>query len=674
MKKIYSLLAFLMVAMCMVACNDKPLPEPTPEPGGDAVKPEISIEQVSVSEDSFTFKLTSSVPGDYAYYCIDTYDNNPRPAMPEWFNENSGKVEDTVNVTVENLKADVTYELFVVVRATEGQMYSDVKKMDFTTKKSSNSGPITLISAQHDRFAFKVNIEGYYRYCAKSKTEMESLGLSLEAWIAEAGGIANGVQEFEYINGETGPDNNKIVVMPGATHVIGVWPCDAYGNVYGDYSTLEFDTPEAPESTAGVTITLSNITGTTVDVKCEPDASIVKYHILIQPKSTIDTIVNNPQYGEKALIALMGGNYAWTLTNAYEGTWTGLMPDTEYCVCCLVVDNEGAQKFSYDMTFNSAAGSGIVAELDIEMTPNAEKPSTSIDIKISATNAASMRYAFNDSANVDEVLALSDAVSLAKNNGVAFTAEQLNSALNGGLTITREFLWPEAEYAVVVYAVTNEGKETTEVVRVNTEAAPGPVRVESSLFESLQGEWTLSYTFIDIQGNIQTIDGDVVNIRQGVDAKSEADYRAQNRLVITGWQFSDTKVEYQSVEDLMSSSKYWRDQYAPLAYRDYGPKVFLEIGEGGVITMPTSMECYFYHWNVYNDLFHFFGGDLVKNQMAPVAFPVELSADGNTLTIKPFVSGAEFDYGTYYPSVFRYSQGQYEPWCVAQGDVTLRRK
>ena len=128
MKKIYSLLAFLMVAMCMVACNDKPLPEPTPEPGGDgdAVKPEISIEQVSVSEDSFTFKLTSSVPGDYAYYCVDTYDNSPRPAMPEWFNENSGNVEDTVNVTVENLKADVTYELFVVVRATEGQMYSDV--------------------------------------------------------------------------------------------------------------------------------------------------------------------------------------------------------------------------------------------------------------------------------------------------------------------------------------------------------------------------------------------------------------------------------------------------------------------------------------------------------------------------------------------------------------------
>lgn len=673
MKKIYSLLAFLMVAMCMVACNDKPLPEPTPEPGGDgdAVKPEISIEQVSVSEDSFTFKLTSSVPGDYAYYCVDTYDNNPRPAMPEWFNENSGKVEDTVDVTVENLKADVSYELFVVVRATEGQMYSDVKKMDFTTKKSSNSGPITLISAQHDRFAFKVNIEGYYRYCAKSKTEMESLGLSLEAWIAEAGGVANGVQEFEYINGETGPDNTKIVVMPGAAHVIGVWPCDAYGNVYGDYSTLEFETPEAPESTANVKITLSNITGTTVDVKCEPDASIVKYHILIQPKSTIDTIVNNPQYGEKALIGLMGGNYAWTLTNAYEGTWTNLMPDTEYCVCCLLTDNEGAQKFTYEQTFTTTNGSGMGVVFEVTLTPTAGATHSKVDINITAENIVSMRYCFNDSAAIKERRDMGiDDSALITYFGEDVTPEQLTQAHNGTLTITKEDLWPEAEYTVLVYAVSNEQLKAYKTATATTEAQPIPARVESSLFESLQGEWNMSYT-VQYFDEVQTISNHKVTISQGVDDKSTTDYRNQNRLVITDWAFQ-TSVDIPTMlpQDLMDSHTSWRDNPS-LAYRDYGPKTFLEIGEGDVITMPTSRAMRFYGWQENGDIFYFFGFASDYGSAAPCAFPVELSADGNTLTIKPFVDSAGtflIPGAVYYPAVARDTV-----WSTALTDIVLTR-
>ena len=670
MKKIYSLLAFLMTAMFMVACNNEPLPEPTPEPDGDAVKPEISIKEVSATEDSFTFELTSSVPGDYAYYCVDIYDVTPRPNMPEWFNENSGKVEDTTNVTIENLKAGVTYEVFVVVRATNGQLYSDVKKLQFSTKNSTNAGPITLLSSQHDRFAFKVNLSGYYRYFAKTKTEVESLGLSLETWIAESGAVAQGVKEYEYVNGEKGPDGRTIIVMPGATHIIGVWECDQSGNVYGDYSILEFDAPEAPESSAKVNITLSNITSTSVDVKCEPDAAISKYHILIHPKAQVESIVNNPQYGLNTLIGLMSTGYAWAKTSAFEDTWTGLIPDTEYCVCCLAIDNQGAQNFSYDMTFTSGVGSGVVAELDVDMTPNAASPSSSMDITISAKNVVAMRWAFNDSAAIDEAIATSDVISVAKYKGVALTAEQLNAALNGGLSVTMNDLWPEAEYAVVVYGVTAEQKETTEVVRVNTSAAPVPARVESSLFESLQGEWTLTYTYRDVTGSTKTIDGAVVNIRQGVDTKSEADYRAQNRLVITGWQFSDMVIPFNDVATLMESSKYWRDQYAPLAYRDYGPKVFLEIASGDVITMPTSKGCYLYHWDASNNILQFYGADLDKMQTAPVAFPVELSADGNTLTIKPYVSGEEFNNGTYYPSVFRGD----EAWCVALGDITLTRK
>lgn len=675
MKKIYSLVAFLLGAMFMVACGDDPTPTPTPEPepepGVEYVKPTISIQQTDVTSESFTFEVTSDVPGDYAYFCANVYDNTPRPNMPEWFNENSGKVDGKASVTIENLAAGVKYELFVVVRSTDGGLYSDVAKMEFTTKNSANAGPISLISAQHDRFVFKVNLSGYYRYFALPKTTLQSFGQTPETWV-ETAPVSSGVQDYEYISGEKGPDGNIIMVMPGATHVIGVQECDRSGNVYGECYTLEFDAPEAPASEALVKITLSNITSTSVDVKCEPDASVAHYNILIQPKATIDGIVENPSYGLPTLIALMDTGAAWSKSGEFSGTWTGLIPDTEYYVCLKVVDNQNNQNFNYDMTFTSGTGSGVKAEVNVEMTPSIKSPSTAVDIKISAKDAVEMRWAFNDSAAVDEQLKAQNdnAASVAKFNGIMFTADELSQALNGTLTFTREDLWPEAEYKVIVYAVTAEKTETVEVVTVNTEMAPTPARVESSLFESLQGEWYLSYSYIDVQGNSQTMSGKVVNICQGVDDKTEADYRAQNRLVITGWQFQKEDIPFMSPDVLMESHWSWRDQYETLAYRDYGPKVFLEIGAGDVITMPTAKNTCLYHWDMYGNLLDFYGADRQKMQTAPAPFPVELSADGNTLTIKPYVSGAEFSFGTYYPAVFRGS----ECWSVATSNITLTRK
>ena len=63
-------------------------------------------------------------------------------------------------------------------------------------------------------------------------------------------------------------------------------------------------------------------------------------------------------------------------------------------------------------------------------------------------------------------------------------------------------------------------------------------------------------------------------------------------------------IPYYSPSDLKESDATWRDNPI-LALRDYGPKIFLEIGEGDVITIPTSRGEYLYNWSS-DGTFYFF--------------------------------------------------------------------
>ena len=210
---------------------------------------------------------------------------------------------------------------------------------------------------------------------------------------------------------------------------------------------------------------------------------------------------------------------------------------------------------------------------------------------------------------------------------------------------------------------------------MSTTAKPVPARVESNLFTSLLGEWEVSYQLQQFNLQNVSINGARVTIAQGVDATTEKRYREHNRLVILNWPFNVTSQGthdapvMQSPEKLMDYNPDYWGAYPELAYRDYGPKIFLEIGAGDVVTVPTSRSEYLYNWSDSDGIFYFFGCDLTNKFTAPATFPVTISADGNTLTIGAHQAGEEFSYGIYRPAVFRRS----EPWAIALGDITLTR-
>jgi hypothetical protein len=443
--------------------------------------------------------------------------------------------------------------------------------------------------------------------------------------------------------------------------------------VVGDIFVKTTRTPKRPVSTAGLTTELTEITSTSVNIKTVPDSSVVDYYILVRDKAWSDSIVAG--YGETMLATLVTYPSAgsWQLTGANEAVWGGLEPNTEYICHIVVKDNKGAQALSL-VPFTTLEANASAPTVEASLTAAQENGYCTLNLNLYSAEAASVKYAFNTKADVDAERnnGLSDS-QIADMYGMSLSAEQVEAIRTTGLTLKQEDLFPEVEYVALISVKNAEKTETLKVTSATTPAKPVPARVESDLFTSLLGEWEVSYSLVQFNTKEVSIYNAKVTIAQGADDATADYYRSHNRLVIQGWPFiveADgiyVPVPYSSPTDLKNDSSYWANN-PQLALRDYGPKVFLEIGEGDVVTVPSSRGEYLYNWAV--DSFYFFGADIENEFTAPATFPVTVSADGNTITIGACQSGAEFGYGIYRPAVFRYGT---EPWALATSDIVLKR-
>ena len=444
--------------------------------------------------------------------------------------------------------------------------------------------------------------------------------------------------------------------------------------VVGDIFYQTIHTPKRPVSTAGLTTELTDITSTSVNIKTVPDSSVVDYYILVRDKAWSDGIVEG--YGESMLATLVAypSSGSWNITGANEAVWSGLEPNTDYICHILVNDNKGAQALSL-VPFTTLEANEAAPTVEVSLTEAAENGYCTLNLNLYSAEAASVKFAFNAKADVDEErnngLSDSDIVNM---YGMELNAEQVAAIKTTGLTLTQEDLFPEVEYVALISVKNAEKTETLKVTSATTPAKPVPARVESDLFTSLLGEWEVSYSLIQFNSKEVSIYNAKVTIAQGADDASANYYRSHNRLVIQGWPFNveadgtHAAMPYYSPADLKDESSYWANN-PQLALRDYGPKVFLEIGEGGVVTMPSSRGEYLYNWAT-DGTFYFFGADIENEFTAPASFPVTVSADGNTITIGACHSGEEFGYGIYRPAVFRYGT---EAWALATSDIVLKR-
>ena len=671
MRKLNYLWALLATALFVVGCTpDNPEPEPGPDEPVNTEKPVITLTQTEVTFDSFTFEVTTTVAGELGYAVVaEGYDT---PKIDELYSLNSAEVNGKATITVSDLNDNTNYTLYAVLRA--GNEQSVPKTLKFTTLDDGVVNPIVINSVTYDTISFSINIAGSYVFQCIDKAYLEYNNLTPEEYISMTGiGIASkGEITVDWVDGGTYGVYEMHVREDSDYYVIAAI---ADGQtVVGDIFVKTTRTPKRPVSTAGLTTELTDITSTSVNIKTVPDSSVVDYYILVRDKAWSDSIVAG--YGESMLATLVAYPSAgsWNLTGANEAVWSGLEPNTEYICHILVNDNKGAQALSL-VPFTTAEANSAAPTVEASLTPASENGYCTLNLNLYSAEAASVKFAFNTKADVDAERnnGLSDS-QIAEMYGMSLSAEQVKAITSTGLTLTQEDLFPEVEYVAIISVKNAEKTETLKVTAATTPAKPVPARVESNLFTSLLGEWEVSYSLVQFNNKEVSIYNAKVTIAQGADDASADYYRSHNRLVIQGWPFNveadgtHSPMPYYSPADLKDASSYWANN-PQLALRDFGPKVFLEIGEGDVVTMPSSRGEYFYNW-ASDGTFYFFGADIQNGFTAPATFPVTVSADGNTITIGACQSGAEFGYGIYRPAVFRYGT---EPWALATTDITLKR-
>ena len=280
---------------------------------------------------------------------------------------------------------------------------------------------------------------------------------------------------------------------------------------------------------------------------------------------------------------------------------------------------------------------------------------------------------------------------------------------------------------------------STAVAEATTPNANYPVRVESDLFTTLCGEWEATAPMQEYVAATETEAAywksvgsytSAVTIASGIEYPEDLDEsvyelyeewgisrdgtdelydefktlakqynqrtRGFNRLLCLGYNFADPAYELDVVQtpyDLFISEEFSVATVADMFY-DFGPKWNLEIDAEGNVWLPINIEREFPLSTFYFGIDYTFymlavgnssylgapAYDYAGNLLVDSRFPVEVSADGNTLTIKPIVYNYTDSYGepaveTYYPCVAQLQYGMATPLNPRVcGEVVLKRK
>lgn len=660
-KFVPAVLALALLSACQKPEKDNPTPTPenpvklkTPELtlnsqtyGGFVISWE-EIEHASsyivfVDEDKFTvdvpsFEATDLLPGTYKV------------------------IAKAVSGSEEYIDSDWSEELLVEVEK-EPVVHNDM---------------IELLEC--GRYSFTFRIKGgnnYYKFEPVEKVAYEMYGgSSPEAYLAQFGIRGYGDMDYEWVDGDVYDGYYEISVAPDRDYIIFAAICDADYNITGPVSRIDFRTEPNPVSDKKIAITLSEVKSTSVRIEATPDAGISQYYIYAREKDWYDGILGD--YGESMLISLIKHAYETGLAKRYSGAssevWEGLHPSTEYTVGAVGIESNTGAEMLITEQFTTAASSGAKPKLDMSITASPDMSYASANLTIKSDIAYLIRYAFMPTGDAQYMYLKKGKTydDIISSVGTDLTVDEVAMANAGGFSVQFEDLWPETEYTCIVSVRSNELETVTKYATVTMTAEPVLPRVESDLFDVLPGKWLLSYDAIKSNGDPYRVENVEVEIAASPDAASADKYRGQNKLVVLGYQFfsdyATNPIPYYSPEDLMEVSGYWKD-YKSLAYRDYGPKFCLQIAQDGTVSVPTSLSAPLYDWDVSTVMF--VGVDWGNKWTAPAAFPVEISADRKTITIKECKAGPEFNNGTYRPGVFM--NGVTSMLNAASSDIVLRR-
>ena len=529
----------------------------------------------------------------------------------------------------------------------------------------------------------------------------------------------------------------------------------------GYYERTLIETLE-PEIIEGVEIKATDITPIDACISFNATDDILQYCILVCTESEYETqilplIENNEDYLRwftGSYFAMM--SFGIQMGSGYSELWlsdwfvdTKGMAGQTIRVLVSGLGNDTGTKQSFD-TYTFTLPEVTLPKPEVVVTPVKSDDPYMVTFNIKNPNPdnalTEVYFACNYEREFDAILKEYSYTTLLKSMGNALGKTEIdliNSANGFNFQISSR---DNATTRLAVLGYNWEGSgnnpdepESKAVAEYTTPHANFPVRVNSELFEKLQGEWVASahmenyvavtdkdgnatgeYKFenagtytsaVSIMGGLpysETIPDEVWSIYRAAgisDDQTEEYYeelieetkwyntrtRGFNRLLCLGYNFADPNYMLDLVAtpyDLFIADDYSTSKTSHMFY-DFGPKWNFEIDADGSVWLPIDIEREFPMATFNFGLDYAFymlaigertylGGDLVGydgNTILEARFPVEVSADYNTITIKPIVYTD--DAGTteyYYPCVAQIQNGYATPLNPrVRGEVTLTR-
>ena len=529
----------------------------------------------------------------------------------------------------------------------------------------------------------------------------------------------------------------------------------------GYYERVLIETLE-PEIVEGVTIKATDITPIDACISFKPTDDIIQYCILVCTESEYETqilplIENNEDYlrwftGSYFAMMSFGIQMAQGDSELWLTDWfvdTKGMAGQTIRVMVAGLGNEAGTKQSFD-TYTFTMPEVTLPKPEVVVTPVASEDPYMVTFNIKNPNPdnalTEVYFACNYVREFDAILKEYSYTSLLKGMGNALGKTEIdliNSANGFNFQISSR---DNATTRLAVLGYNWEGSgnnpdepESKAVAEYTTPHANFPVRVNSELFDKLQGEWTASakmenyvavtdsegnatgeYKFenagtytsaVSIMGGLpysETIPDEVWSIYRAAgisDEDTETYYeeliaetqwyntrtRGFNRLLCLGYNFADPNYMLDLVAtpyDLFIADDYSTSKTSHMFY-DFGPKWNFEIDADGSVWLPIDIEREFplatFNFGLDYAFYMlaigertYLGGDLVGydgKTILEARFPVEVSADYNTITIKPIVyTDSEGTTEYYYPCVAQIQNGYATPLNPrVRGEVTLTR-
>ena len=535
---------------------------------------------------------------------------------------------------------------------------------------------------------------------------------------------------------------------------------EKYWTGYYERVLIETLEPEIIEN--GVEIKATDITPINACISFKPSDEILQYCILVCTESEYETqilplIENNEEYlrwftGSYFAMMSFGTQMADIDSELWLTDWfvdtKGMSGQTIRVLVAGLGNNDGTKQ-SFD-TYTFTLPEVTLPKPQVVVTPVASEDPYMVTFNIKNPNPdnalTEVYFACNYAREFDAILKEYSYTSLLKGMGNPLGATEIgliNSANGFNFQISSR---DNATTRLAVLGYNWEGSsnnpdepESPAVAEYTTPNANFPVRVNSDLFEKLQGEWTASahmenyvavtdaegnatgeYKFenagtytsnVSIMGGLpyeESVPQEVYDIYRAAgisDAETEELYdelirltkwyntrtRGFNRLLCLGYDFADPNYMLDIVAtpyDLFTASDYSTNKVEHMFY-DFGPKWNFEIDADGSVWLPIDIERE-YPMETFNFgldyAFYmlaigertYLGGDIINadgTTLIDARFPVEVSADYNTITIKPIVyTDGEGTTEYYYPCVAQIQNGYATPLNPrVRGEVTLTR-